>query len=125
MAYEVGLSTREFWASTVREVELQLAAAHNRQGRLYDALAWHAAHVMAGQGVTFQGGGPVTAEGLLGRPPLPADPRAAPVTEEPMGEEEQAALTDFWAETTETVGVVRGRLTPEEMARARAEAQGR
>ena len=106
---------------TVREFELAVAGWIVGQAVQWDRLAWQTAHLMNATG-NFKDTR-WTARMLLGREPLPDDPRADRAVHDPPPDPEEAeALSAFWADGTGD-GLTRGRATPEEMQRAYEEAR--
>lgn len=75
---------------TVGEIERVIAGALWREARAMDALAWQTAHLMNATGNYKE---PVRMETLLGRDPLPPDPRAAPrEADGPVSEKAERAM---------------------------------
>lgn len=91
---------------TPLEVEEQIDGAAWRVGIAYDLAAWHALQVGAKRE------GRVSVRDVLGRAPLPLDPRRQVAEEGPTAEE--MALFD-------RAGIPGGIATPEEVERAYAE----
>jgi len=72
------LTARAFGRHTPREVEEMIDGAIWRLAQAQDARAWQTALLMSATGNYKE---PITVEQLLGRPPLPLDPRQKPVAE--------------------------------------------
>lgn len=101
----------------VADIETMLEDALWRERRVDDRLASLAAHLMGAAGAKMPGGRAVTPSDLLGRDPLPMDPRTAEEGSELLDEEaaderaEKAEATRAWlADAQAEAAARRGRV---------------
>lgn len=122
MAYGLlALKPWELGRCTVREVEQMMAGYALRRAHERDLLAWHAVYTMQATG-NYEKGNLPTLRDLLGRDPLPVDPRW---TREPEPIDVDAAhqreLNEATAQAAAGTGVI-GHLSAEALALAYAQA---